>query len=96
MIVVKIELHGAVTGKVTEIGRLLIGNDGSEAAQGRGNYDVKVLRKRARTLVAIPAFHEWHTEPVTRTGRVENYPSRSYNVWRLVTKALKSAFPEEA
>lgn len=32
---------------------------------------------------------------IQRTGRVENFPRQSYSIWRLVFRALLSAFPEE-
>lgn len=90
MIVVKIELHSAVTGGVQEIGRMLIANDGSGEG-GRGNYDVKVLRRGVDVLRRL----DWQRAPTTRTGRVEGFPRHSYNVWRLISRALRSAFPEE-
>lgn len=90
MLVVKIELWSAVTGKITEIGRTYIANDGT-GVRGRGNYAVKVARKDA---VAEP-YTGWHDIRASRDGHVEDYPRESYNVWRLVSRALRSAFPEE-
>lgn len=81
MIVVRVELHSAITGRVSEIGRMHIANDGESSDAKRGSYDVAVLRRGGGG--------------VTRRGRVENYPRLSYNVWRLICRALKSAFPEE-
>ncbi len=93
MLVVKIELHSAITGGVTEIGRMLIGNDGESDASDRGDYDVHVLRRGAGE--GRDAFRQWRTLSPVRTGRVEGYPRSSYSVWRLVARALLSAFPEE-
>jgi len=96
MIVVKIELHSAITGRVSEIGRMLICNDGAGSAD-RGDYSVQVLRRKDRPggiseyVTGIAAG----SEPVTRTAEVKNYPRQSYNVWRLVLRALRGAFPEE-
>lgn len=91
MIVLKLELHSAVTGKVTEIGRTIIANDGNGSAS-RGNYICKVGRKQ-------PDGTEYQNSKIwkdpLRIGTVEDYPRLSYNVWRLVIRALKSAFPEE-
>lgn len=84
MIVLKLELHSARTGKVTELGRTVIFNEGDSATPKRGNYGVAVCRKGST---------DWR-KPL-RTGSVKDYPRLSYNVWRLVVRALRSAFPEE-
>ena len=90
MLVVKIEMwpKGNEQRK-REIGRTYIWNKGGDAK--RGDYDVAVRRKGDydRKAGTLPS------EGATRTGEVLNYPRQSYNVWRLVSRALKSAFPEE-
>lgn len=86
MLVVKIELHSAITGKITEIGRTYIWNDGTVARNDRGNYGVAVCKKGRFT---------WPLTNALRTGAVKDYPRLSYNVWRLIIRALLSAFPEE-
>lgn len=88
MLVLKLELHSARTGEVTEIGRTIIANVGGD--QDRGDYVCKVAKKRK-------TFNNKDTwfKPL-RIGEVKNYPRMSYNVWRLVIRALKSAFPEES
>ncbi|ANJ20677.1 hypothetical protein RDp07_gp17 [Roseobacter phage RD-1410Ws-07] len=88
MLVLKLELHSAVTGEVKEIGRTIIANTGKGSFQ-KGDYIVKVAKKR-KTFSNTDTWKE----PL-RTGNVENYPRLSYNVWRLVIRALLSAFPEE-
>ncbi|GAF80423.1 unnamed protein product [marine sediment metagenome] len=81
MIVVKIELWPCgFESRKREIGRMLIDNQGGTAK--RGNYRVRVLRKGSE-------------DKVLREGEVTNYPRQSYNVWRLVCRALKSTFHEE-
>ena len=80
MIVVKIELWSARTGKITEIGRMRISNVG--VAGKLRDYAVEIMRRGT-------------TGAVQRTGEVTRYPAESYNVWRLVSRALRSAFPEE-
>lgn len=83
MIVVKVELWPlGFESKKRELGRMHISNQGSGSAK-RGDYKVQVMRKGTKGTVQ-------------REGEVKNYPRLSYNVWRLVTRALKSAFPEEA
>ncbi len=74
MIVVKVELHSANTGKVTEIGRMNISNDGT-GSRTRGHYDVVMMRRKT-------------TNTVQRRGRVQDYPRLSYTVWELVKRAL--------
>lgn len=88
MIVVRIELVSARTGRISEIGRMYIANDETGDAR-RSNYDAKVCRRGSFD------YDGWENVRATREGRVENYPSAAYNVWRLVIRALKSAFPEE-
>lgn len=74
MIVVKIELHSALTGQVTPLGYLRIINDGTGTPK-RGNYDVVKIGKNGRRL---------------DNARVEDYPRRSYNIFRLLRKALEA------
>lgn len=84
MIVIKMELHSAVTSKITEIGRAYIFNDATGTA-ARGNYNAMICKKTNLSTSGQPL----------RRGRVENYPRKSYNVWRLAIRALVSCFPEE-
>lgn len=80
MIVIKIELWPmGFESMKKEIGRMLIDNQGG--TDTRGDYRVRVLRKG--------------TTKVQREGTVENYPRKSYSIWRLVFRALKGTFPEE-
>ena len=87
MLVVKVELHSAITKKVTPIAQMIIANVGG--TKTRGDYTVKVAHQKD-----IDDFQKVWTEP-QRTGSVTNYPRLSYHVWRLVLRALKSAYPEE-
>lgn len=89
MLVVKIELHSALDHTVTEIGRMNIANDG-HGTNTIGHYKAQVLRRGSTD----PGWEDRKSH-ITRTGAVDNYPRQSYNVWRLVLRALKSAFPEE-
>ena len=99
MIVVKVELHGSFSGRVTELGRMLIGNTGDTTGP-RGDYEVRVLRRKAKRIGTVGEtednpFHQWKKAAVIRKGEVKNYPRLSYNIWRLVLRALRDAFPEE-
>jgi hypothetical protein len=86
MIVVKIELwpHGSEE-RAKEIGRTYITNDGTGTLK-RGNYDAWVCRK---DNFLRPTDEN---ASAVREARVEDYPRQSHNVWRLVRRALISAF----
>jgi hypothetical protein len=82
MIIVKVELHSARTGKITELGRMHVSNDCTSTDFSRGNYNVEVFRRGS-------------TSRVNRRGRVYDFPRHSYSIWRLISRAIRSAFPEE-
>ncbi len=88
MIVVQVKLISAITGQETLLGSAIIANDGTGTGK-HGNYDVKVARKPDAGDLA----KAW-AKPL-RTGRVEQYPRLAFNMWRLVIRSLRSAFPEE-
>jgi hypothetical protein len=95
MIVVKIELWPGGNENhplKAEIGRMYIANVGG--THDRGDYSVAVCR-RSSTHVPLPLCGPGGPKAI-RTGEVLNYPRLAYNVWRLIARALKSAFPEEA
>ena len=89
MLVVKVELHSAITGKVKLLGAAIIHNVGTSHDGKLGTYGVCVAKK--------PDAHDLRKimKKPLRTGEVLDYPRLSYNVWRLVIRALRSAFPEE-
>ena len=80
MIRVTVELIPWGIGEPQQLGVMHIANDGT-GTKDRGNYHAKVYRKG--------------TNKVLRLGEVKEYPRLSYNIWRLVLRCLKSAFPEE-
>jgi len=81
MIVVRVELHSAITGQITELARMYISNIGG--TRNNGNYDVRVLRGRDRDAL--------NQNRVQRTGKVQNYPRLKLHVWNLVIRALTAA-----
>lgn len=91
MLVVKIELwpRGDRT-KSREIGRTYIAN--VSGGGKRADYEVAVCRKGSNKCPLVP---NRPAIKAARRGEVKDYPRLSYNVWRLVIRALKSAFPEE-
>lgn len=87
MIIVRIELHSARTRKVTQIGEMWIDNisrTGNDSK--RGNYRVRLLRRGTAA---------GYGPKVQREGQVYDFPRLSYNIWRLVFRALKSVLTEE-
>ena len=81
MIVVRVELHSAVTGKVTELARAEIVNDGT-GSQSVGHYVASVLRGRSRNQLA-----RGH---VQRSVAVRDWPRERLHVWNLVAEALRA------
>ena len=76
MLVVRVELHSAVTGKMSEIARMTVGNVGG--SHTHGDYLARI--KRAPKFVKT-----------TRDSSVRNYRRLSRPVWDLVCLALKNA-----
>ena len=77
MIVVRVELWSARTGKVSTLGVMKIANDGTEGNGDHGCYDGKVMRK--------PEFTD-----ATRRGRLVHWPRRSKTIWHMVAAMLES------
>lgn len=73
MIVVKVELHSAITGRVSTLAQLMIVNDGKSPEWSRGDYDVWLLSKRGAKY---------------KQGRVVGHRRITESVWRLVLKSL--------
>ena len=88
MIVVKIELHSARTKKITLLGQAIIDNIGTTPDGKKGDYRIRVGNKGKLELDQIATGY-------LREGKIHEFPRLSYNVWRLIIRALKSAFPEE-
>lgn len=82
MIVVRVELHSAITGEVTELARAHICNDGSSPKATRGNYIATTFRGRSRGSLN-------NCKP-QKSGNVTDYPRLSLHVWNLVARCLKS------
>lgn len=78
MIVVRVELHSAINGEVSEIGRAYIDNIGGDA--NLGDYRVRTLNGRNTRALDRGV--------VQREGRVIGHPRLREHVWNLVAKAL--------
>jgi hypothetical protein len=80
MIVVRVELHSAITGQVTELARMHISN---ESGGGRlRDYSVASFTGRSTAQL--------NRQRVQRQARVECWPSAELHVWNLVAVALAS------
>jgi len=77
MIVVRVELHSAITGKVSEIGRMYISNTSVNDTPNVADYAGELLRK--------PNF-----KSVTRSGSVKDHRRLAEPVWSLVSKMLQN------
>lgn len=81
MIVVRVELHSAITRQITEIARMDICNEGGTNTYG--DYGVYVMRGLDRETLA--------KRTVLTTAKVLNHARQAEHVWNLVTKALVAA-----
>lgn len=78
MIIVRVELHSAVTRNVTELARMEIANTGTGTGT-RGDYTGRTLRGRQGAL------DQGLTQ---REAQVLNYPRQAIHVWHLVARML--------
>lgn len=86
MIVVRVELHSAVTGDRTELARMVIDNIGGTIQ--RGDYRCRTLRGRSAEALER-AMHRMHSGGTQREGRVLGHARLREHVWNLVAKALQ-------
>lgn len=89
MIVVRIELHSAITGKITEIARAIIYNDERKNPTHnplRGNYVAFTAPGVTKEHMIPPAIYRRRKHEVF----VLNYARKSKHVWHLVARALNT------
>lgn len=79
MIVVRVELHSAITGRATEFARMIIANDGSGTGP-IGHYLATTLRGRSREAL--------DRRVVQRSAGIRDWPRQRLHVWNLVATAL--------
>ena len=80
MIIVRVELHSAITRKVTEIARFDIWNVGG--THSRGDYECASFVGRDREAL--------YRRKVNRRGAIRGHPRLSQHVLYLVAKALSA------
>jgi hypothetical protein len=94
VIVIRAEMWpGGDESRKYELGRTYIYNDGA-GGSSRGNYEVRVCRKNKERSYDLTPREIVAAKKCTRTARVDNWPRKSYNVWLLILRCLRSAFPE--
>jgi hypothetical protein len=81
MIIVRVELHSAVTGQITELARMHIANSGAGTLE-RADYTGETFVGRdARAL---------DRRVVSHTGTAFRWPRRRKHVWCLVHRMLSN------
>lgn len=95
MILVRVELHSAITGNVTELARMSICNTGENTNSRRGDYTTAVFRGRDSVTLTQNMLRFFRsrdeaeaTKAITRKGKVQNHARLQEHVWNLVAKAL--------
>lgn len=78
MIIVRVELHSAISGEVSELARAVIDNVGGTTTIG--NYRVRTLK--GRSTCDLDKF------VVQRAGSVTGHARLREHIWNLVAKAL--------
>lgn len=79
MIVVRVELWSAQTGKKTELARMHITNIG-DGTKTHGNYLGKIFRGRSKKAL--------DKLTVSKTAEINNWPKQQKHVWKLVQEML--------
>lgn len=80
MIIVRVELHSAVTSRITELARMAIVNDAT-GSNRYGNYDGFIYRGRCKEHL--------DKRTLMRQKKIMNWPRLDFHVWNLVAKMLK-------
>lgn len=79
MIVVRVELHSAITGQRTELARMEICNQGSGSVS-LGDYAARTLRGRGEASLNQGAL--------SRSTTLDRWPRQKLHVWNLVAALL--------
>lgn len=88
MIIIRVELHSAITHKATELARMIIANDGTEQNPRKGNYNVAVLRGRNKEALDKSMLKYLGGGEPFKKIHVKNWPRTALHVWNLVQVAL--------
>ncbi len=80
MIIVRVELWSAITGKTTELARMAICNTGTGDIR-HGDYKGMSFRGRSK--------EQLDNQTPMKVGEIKNWPRLDFHVWNLVAKMLK-------
>lgn len=89
MIVVRVELHSAIDGRVEDLGSVVIWNDGT-GDRTTGNYEAVSLRRGADVYKSMRRYFRDRTKTAVRSGQVTGHKRLNRPVLELVRKALES------
>lgn len=81
MIIIKVELHSAINGSITELARMKICNDGQSENPNFGNYIAQTFIGRSTEQLS----KEREAKHIT----IQHWPRQRLHVWNLVCKALR-------
>jgi hypothetical protein len=82
MIIVRVELHSAVTGRVTELARMMIHNVGVNDTGTMGDYEGIIYTGRSKEQLDLG--RQLRSAPLLKHAR------QQLHVWNLVSKMLVS------
>lgn len=88
MIVVRVELHSAVDGRVQELARMLIDNRATSPTGKFGDYRGRVLRGRDKKTLDAEQHNVLRGSEAQRTAFVNSHARLDEHVWNLVAKML--------
>lgn len=81
MIIVRVELHSAITNQITELARMCIANNGTGDAK-TSNYDGVTFRGRNKETL--------DKQSIVHKGEVKGYNRQQLHVWNLVAQMLRA------
>lgn len=91
MIIVTIHLHSAQTGKMTQLGQMVITNDDTGTAK-QGNYDANIRHGIENTYDTYNGMisRKPNFMATVRNGRLEKHPRLALTIWHLVARMLQN------
>lgn len=81
MIIVKVELHSAITHQITELARMKICNDGQSENSNFGDYIFQTFIGRSS--------EQLNKETEAKNTNVKHWPKHRLHIWNLVCKGLR-------